>query len=112
MTDYQSLESIAIAAAIGLLIGIERGWQFRHEQDGKRVAGIRTFTLIGLAGGVSGLLSRSAPPVVLAACVLAFGVIFGAFELRHARMARDYSATDFVAGFLTFALGAFAAEGN
>jgi len=47
------------ALLIGLLIGAERGWQSRNDAPGSRVAGVRTFGLIGLLGGVAGLLIES-----------------------------------------------------
>lgn len=45
--------------AVGLLVGIERGWKLRGEADGMRVAGIRTFTLLGLVAGVAGLMAAA-----------------------------------------------------
>ncbi len=47
MSEFEILQRAGLAAAIGLLIGIERGWQTRSAKDGSRVAGVRTFTLIG-----------------------------------------------------------------
>lgn len=49
---------LAVALAIGLLIGIERGWQRRESEEGQRVAGLRTYSLIGLLGGVVGIMSQ------------------------------------------------------
>ena len=54
-----------VAAACGLLIGIERGWQQRAEPAGSRISGVRTFTLIGLIelvfiGGTVWLVPRAA----------------------------------------------------
>ena len=51
--------ALAAALAIGLLIGIERGWKLRSVPEGSRVAGVRTFILFGLVGGVAGLLGTS-----------------------------------------------------
>lgn len=42
----------------GLLIGVERGWQQRGQADGTRVAGVRTFTLIGGFGSLVALIAR------------------------------------------------------
>ena len=64
------LQRAALAIAIGLLIGIERGWQEREARDGSRVAGIRTYTLIGILGGTSGFLTRTSP-IATALCLLA-----------------------------------------
>ena len=42
---------LGLALAIGLLVGLERGWRERAEPAGSRTAGIRTFAAIGLLGG-------------------------------------------------------------
>ena len=56
MTDWGlHALSIATALACGLLIGIERGFDLRGLRAGTRVAGVRTFTLLGLASGLAGL---------------------------------------------------------
>lgn len=103
------LQRAALAAAIGLLIGIERGWQEREKQDGARVAGIRTFTLIGILGGITGLIAVHWGGVALGLCFFAFALPFGLFEWWRASHADNYSVTDLVAGLLTFLLGSYAA---
>lgn len=35
---------LAVALAIGLVVGVERGWRERTEPPGSRTAGVRTFT--------------------------------------------------------------------
>jgi uncharacterized membrane protein (DUF4010 family) len=107
--DIELLQRAGLAAAIGLLIGIERGWQEREAKDGARVAGIRTFTLIGALGGLCALLPGS---ITLGMGMISFALPFGFFEWRHAREAGTWSATDFIAGLMTFALGAYALRGN
>lgn len=47
--------------ATGVLVGIERGFNLRSEREGTRVAGVRTFSLLGLGAGVAGLISASQP---------------------------------------------------
>lgn len=106
------LQRAALAASIGLLIGIERGWQEREAQDGSRVAGIRTFALVGTLGGFCGLLAAGDGGALLGLCFLGFALGLGAFEFRRARQAGTYSATDLIAGLLTFILGAYAARGS
>ena len=49
--------SLGTALAIGLLIGVERGWRGRDAEEGRRVAGVRTYALIGLLGGLTGILA-------------------------------------------------------
>jgi uncharacterized membrane protein (DUF4010 family) len=109
MNDIEILQRAGLAIAIGLLIGIERGWQAREAKEGSRVAGIRTFTLIGGLGGICGLLPGT---VTLGLCLTGFAIPFGLFEWRRARAAKNFSATGFIAGLTTFALGAYAARGS
>ena len=47
--------------AIGALVGLERGFKLRDQREGHRVAGVRTFTLMGLAAGMAGLQSSNQP---------------------------------------------------
>jgi len=109
MDEFELLQRAGLAAAIGLLIGIERGWRSRQAKAGTRVAGIRTFTLIGVLGGVCGLLPGT---VALGFCFAGFALPFGIYEWRRARQTGSFSATGFVAGLLTFALGAYAVRGS
>ncbi|HKQ45783.1 MAG TPA: DUF4010 domain-containing protein [Rhizomicrobium sp.] len=109
MDDFEILQRVGLAAAIGLLIGIERGWQARQARDGSRVAGIRTFTLIGGLGGICGLLPGT---ITLGLCIAGFAIPFGVFEWQRAKERGNYSATGFIAGLMTFALGAYAARGS
>jgi hypothetical protein len=43
MDTRDLFERLGLALAIGLLIGLERGWRERDFGDGERAAGIRTF---------------------------------------------------------------------
>lgn len=106
------LQRAGLAVAIGLLIGIERGWQEREAQDGARVAGIRTFSLIGLLGAVCALIAGADRPLLMGLAFLSFALPFGAFEYRRARENRSFSVTSFVTGLLVFALGAYAILGS
>ena len=47
---------IAVATVGGLAIGVERQWSGKATGPRARFAGVRTFTLLGAAGGVSGWL--------------------------------------------------------
>ena len=86
------------AIAIGLLIGMQRGWAQRSFGTGRRVAGFRTFGLIGLIGGIAGL----APDIVAAAFAIGVAAVLTAGYVRSAD--QDHlSATTTLAGILTFA---------
>ena len=103
---------LAVALAIGLLVGLERGWHTRDERDKQRAAGFRTFALCGLLGGVSGALSQITGPVLLGFIFIAYTGAFSLFQWLEARANNDLGATSVVAGLLTFVLGAYAVLGN
>lgn len=106
MESLALYRDLALALGIGLLIGVERGWTMREEAEGHRVAGFRTFALIGFAGGVLGLLSLKLTPwfgVVGAAGLMALLVIGYRADLRL--RSGNVSATSAVAAFLTLCLG-------
>lgn len=56
------------ALAVGLVIGLERGWHDRELPEGGRVAGLRTFALTGLLGGVLGHLQPDFGPLRCSGC--------------------------------------------
>jgi uncharacterized membrane protein (DUF4010 family) len=100
----------AAALAVGLLIGIERGWKLRGEKPGTRVAGVRTFTLIGLSGGIAGLIG-----------VHGFGLAAGAIAAASAALIvlgysrsvmKQHDATSAVAALSTLAIGFLAGSGS
>lgn len=113
------LSHFAVALGIGLLIGIERGWRTRDEKPGSRTAGVRTFTIIGLLGGTTGVLAEAAGRPLTVTGGIVLGLCFTAFAVTFALMCRDenladknYSATTAIAGMLTFALSAYAMIGD
>jgi uncharacterized membrane protein (DUF4010 family) len=52
---------VGTGLAAGALVGLERGFKLRGQQEGTRVAGVRTFTLLGLGSGIAGLLAEDQP---------------------------------------------------
>ena len=104
-------ERLAIALAIGLLIGVERGWKQRAGAEGSRIAGVRTFGLIGLLGGVSAILAGQLGIVLLGfTLVVLTAVMLGAY-VTDKRVERDHSVTTIIAALVTFTLGAMAGSG-
>lgn len=104
---------LALALAIGLLVGLERGWRERDAPDRSRTAGIRTYGISGLLGGIFALLARAiGAPSILVAGFLAFGAILTIYKLREAVADEDFSVTAVIAGLAVFGLGALAVAGN
>ncbi|HLF13194.1 MAG TPA: DUF4010 domain-containing protein, partial [Gammaproteobacteria bacterium] len=103
---------LAIALGIGLIVGLERGWKTRMLHSGQRFAGIRTFSLAGLLGGVLAALAEPDRFIVLAAGSLVIGgLVIGAYWIG-VRETRDLGMTTELALLTTFALGAFAVLGS
>jgi uncharacterized membrane protein (DUF4010 family) len=103
---------VGLALAIGLMVGIERGWHSRAESEGQRVAGIRTFALIGLLGGVVGALSGELDDVFISLAFAAVVALIVVAFLGRLRIAADIGMTTQVAAVATFALGLLAARGD
>jgi uncharacterized membrane protein (DUF4010 family) len=113
LTDDQALLALGSALAIGLLFGLERGWHGLLEEDeGKRVAGMRTFGLIGLLGGASGLLAETLHPPGYGLAFLGIAAILTTAYVVNHRSAEDAGITSLIAAVLTFALGTLAAIGH
>jgi uncharacterized membrane protein (DUF4010 family) len=113
------LPRVALALGIGLLIGLERAWRTREEQPGQRTAGIRTFAISGLLGGITGAIAQAAGGVVsagggivVAACFAAYSGAITVFCREENRAEGSFSATTAIAGMLTFALGVYALLGD
>ena len=109
---------LAIALAIGLIIGVERGWQERNRVEGSRVAGLRTFGLIGLSGGLFAFLADilttrpGASAAVLVAGASLIGIALFIAHWRSMQLDNDVSATTNVAALITYALGALSVLGE
>jgi uncharacterized membrane protein (DUF4010 family) len=103
---------LGLALAIGLLIGLERGFSQRTEPEGSRVAGLRTFGVIGLSGGLAGLLAQETHWAVLAAAIPSFVAIVLFAFWRGQKQRRDIGATTLFATLTTFALGIVAVLGE
>lgn len=101
---------IGSALIIGLLIGIERGWHLRTRDAGSRVAGIRTFTLLGLAGGLAGMLGAKGQPLMGGTIVAASAAVL---VLGYANTLRErHDATTAVAALVTLTIGLLAGLGS
>lgn len=92
-------------------MGLERGWNSRELEEGQRLAGLRTFSIAALCGGVLAALSQPDRFVVLAAGALVLGGLVTAGYVATVRQHRDFGMTTELALLTTFALGAAAVLG-
>ena len=113
------ISRLALALGIGLLIGLERGWRRRGARPGSRAAGIRTFAISGLLGGLIAVLAQLAGGAATVGGALLLGVAFATYGVVITLFSREenvsigaFSATTAIAGMLTFALGAYAVIGD
>jgi uncharacterized membrane protein (DUF4010 family) len=116
--EFQDLMSrFAVALGVGLLIGLERGWRTREEAAGSRTAGIRTFAISGLLGGIVAALglavgANAGGGLVLGLGFAAYAAVITVFCREENRAEGSFSATTAVAAIVTFALGAYALIGD
>ena len=73
---------VGAGLAIGALVGLERGFKLRGQREGYRVAGVRTFTLLGLAAGIAGLIATRQPIAAGAVLVAMLGYLGIAYAPR------------------------------
>lgn len=112
MDFVEIIERLTAALAIGFLVGVERGWKRREDEEGSRVAGLRTYTLIGLLGGISGLLGILLGTGAFIALLIAFALPWAGYKATEIWREDDASITGLVAGLVVFALGTLASLGR
>lgn len=102
-----TLLSLATALGVGLLIGTERSWSSRDNRD-EELAGIRTFGLSGLFGGLAALMAGEYGVAAWIALFLALALLVVAGYVVESRYSADHGMTTEVALLLTFLLGSLA----
>lgn len=106
--DLDVLLDLASALAIGLLIGIERGWSARDRDDDRLAAGVRTFGLVGLLGGLAALLASHFGSLVWLGVLLALAILSTTAYVIGLRQDPDQGQTSEIALLLTYLLGSLA----
>jgi uncharacterized membrane protein (DUF4010 family) len=96
------LVGLAIALALGLLIGLQREWAL------DKPIGLRSFGLISLLGGLAALFLDTAGGWPLAAGLLALGIVLAA----KTRSTEHSGVTTLVAALVTYLIGAAAVAGQ
>lgn len=95
-----------IAALAGMLVGIEREWSGHARGPDARFAGLRTFTLLGLLGGLAGWLARTGNPAAAAVLMATGGALaIAAYVTAVRRPEATPDGTTEVAALVTLSLG-------
>jgi uncharacterized membrane protein (DUF4010 family) len=98
---------LAVALGVGLLVGLQR------EKQGSPLAGLRTFALTALLGGVAAILSELYGPWILAASLVGLAALVVMGNVAKLRAGyRDPGLTTEVALLLVFLLGAYLQAGS
>ena len=100
---------VGVGLVVGILVGLERGFKLKDQEDGKRVAGVRTFSLLGLSGGIAGLIGSTGQGVVGA--VLIAGAIAMLAIAYAPRLKAKGDATSPVAAVATLGVAYLAGNG-
>ena len=95
-----------------MLIGIERGFDLRGLRTGTRVAGVRTFTLVGLVSGLAGLAGRLGQPFAAGALVAGIVAVLAVGYANRPGIKRKPDATTPVAALVTVGLAFIAGFGE
>jgi uncharacterized membrane protein (DUF4010 family) len=103
---------LATAFACGLLIGIERGFDLRGLRAGTRVAGVRTFSLLGLVSGLAGFVGHVGQPVAAGAIVAGAVTVLAIGYASRPDLKRTPDATTPMAAVAVVALGFVAGLGE
>lgn len=112
MDHIELFERLALALAIGVLMGVERGWDKREDPDGHRAAGIRTFALIGLLGGTCGWFAQTLGGLALLGGFAAVAAMVVSGYIMRARARPEVGFTTEIAELVAFSLAALAALGE
>ena len=100
---------VGVGLVVGVLVGLERGFKLKDQPDGRRVAGVRTFSLLGLGGGIAGLLGSMGQVAVAALLMLgAIGMLAIAYAPRLKTMG---DATSPIAAIATLGIAYLAGNG-
>jgi uncharacterized membrane protein (DUF4010 family) len=103
---------VGTALACGLLIGIERGFDLRSLRTGTRVAGVRTFALLGLVSGAAGLTGNFGQPFAAGAMIAGAVAVLAIGYANRPGLSKTPDATTPVAALASVALGFVAGFGE
>jgi uncharacterized membrane protein (DUF4010 family) len=109
MTSEQ-IVPLVVATLGGAAVGVERQWSGHAEGEHARFGGLRTFTMLGLVGGLAGQMTSGAQAWLAALLVGAAGALVVAAYAAASR--RDVDGTTEVAALVVLAAGVIAGGGG
>ncbi|NLS13903.1 MgtC/SapB family protein [Vibrio sp. SM6] len=112
VNDQYALWNVFIALLLGAIIGTQRGWVQRNSAEGSRVAGLRTYSLVGLLGGLIGVLALQTSFLVIGFALVATVILAAIAFIAQQKQSDDLSITGVVSLVLTFVLGVLAVCGE
>lgn len=112
--DTTLVVRLATAGMIGFVVGLEREWSGHQNGARVRFAGLRTFFLIGLVGGLVGELLRQTHELAAGALLFAVALLcVAAYVVALRNMpADDFDGTTEMAAIAVLGLGTLAALGQ
>ncbi len=102
--ELHMVYAIALSLALGMIIGLEREWRERDYEGGRRPAGVRSFGLIGLSGGVAGVIGGTYAAFPSVGLAIVLGVMSIAYW-RRSHGAGFMGVTTIFAAFIAFTCG-------
>ncbi|RJX71934.1 MgtC/SapB family protein [Vibrio sinensis] len=112
IVEQHTIWNLLVALLLGAIVGTQRGWVMRHNADGSRVAGIRTFSLVGLLGGLVGVLAKHYSPLLIGFALIALVVLACIAFVIQQKQSEDISITGVVSLIVTYVLGCLAVTGE
>ena len=114
--DWAIVTRLAIALALGLILGTERGWENQQVENWQNsvedaAAGLRSFGIVGLLGGLTILLAGANNQLLIAGLFLGFSLLVTASYWLTAKRSHDFGITTELTLLLTFCLGALSVVG-
>lgn len=104
--------NLLIALLLGAIVGTQRGWVMRNSVEGSRVAGIRTFSLVGLLRGLVGILANIYTPLLIGFALIALVILTCIAFVIQQKKSGDVSITGVVSIMVVFVLGNLAVSGE
>jgi uncharacterized membrane protein (DUF4010 family) len=111
ITELEAAGRLATAVVVGAVVGLEREWSGQTIGPAARFAGVRTFLLLGLSGGVAGVLSRAAAPAAAIIIAATMALTLAAYVIAALRPSSDIGGTTEAAALAVIALGVVAGCG-